>query len=211
MKCKASELIIKALKDESIKYSFGIPGTHNIELYDAFEDEPDLTPLLVCHEQGASFMADGLARVSESLAVVNVVPGAGLTHCLSGVGEAYMDQVPMLLLACGIRTDTGNAYQLHAINQADVVRPICKKVFEPKTQKEVYQQTREAICLAKKDPAGPVTVIIPANLYLIPDTINEADHLNFVNVEKENLVINTDQLLKITENLNASQNIALYV
>ncbi|NIP94320.1 MAG: thiamine pyrophosphate-binding protein, partial [Akkermansiaceae bacterium] len=66
-------------------------------------------------EQSASFMADGLWRASGQLGCVNVVPGAGLTHAMSGIAEAYMDNVPMLVLGCGIRRDTGMAFQLHDV------------------------------------------------------------------------------------------------
>ncbi|NIP83053.1 MAG: thiamine pyrophosphate-binding protein, partial [Gemmatimonadetes bacterium] len=57
-------------------FTFGIPGTHNIELYDALATS-DVRPILVTDEQGASFMADGVWRASGKLGCANVVPGAG--------------------------------------------------------------------------------------------------------------------------------------
>jgi acetolactate synthase I/II/III large subunit len=107
-----SDMVVRALEDEGIAFAFGIPGTHNIELYDSLARSTKVRPILVTDEQSASFMADGVARSSGQLAVVNVVPGAGLTHALSGIAEAYLDGIPMVVLACGIRRDTGRAFQL---------------------------------------------------------------------------------------------------
>ncbi|HEX9107993.1 MAG TPA: thiamine pyrophosphate-binding protein, partial [Longimicrobiales bacterium] len=92
------EIVVCALQDEAVAYTFGIPGTHNIELYDALAEATSVRPILVTDEQSASFMADGVWRASGRLACVNIVPGAGLTHALSGIAEAYLDCVPMLVL-----------------------------------------------------------------------------------------------------------------
>jgi acetolactate synthase-1/2/3 large subunit len=102
-------IVVRALEDERIPFAFGIPGTHNIELYDALATSDSVRTVLVTDEQSASFMADGVWRASGRMACVNVVPGAGLTHALSGIAEAYMDHIPMLVLGCGIRRDTGRA------------------------------------------------------------------------------------------------------
>ena len=113
MRRTGGEIVVRALEDEGIEFTFGIPGTHNIELYDALAESSVLRPVLVTDEQSASFMADGVWRASGRMGCVNVVPGAGLTHALSGVAEAFLDNVPMLVLGCGIRRDTGLAFQLH--------------------------------------------------------------------------------------------------
>ena len=113
MKMRGAKIVVKALEAEGVRFTFGIPGTHNVELYDALEDSKKIEPVLVTDEQSASFMADGVSRTSPSIGVVNVVPGAGLTHALSGIAEAFLANVPMLVLGCGVRTDTGFAYQLH--------------------------------------------------------------------------------------------------
>ena len=119
-------LVARALEDEGIELAFGIPGTHNIELYDALAASGRIRTILVTDEQSASFMADGAWRASGRLACVNVVPGAGLTHAMSGIAEAFMDTVPMLVLGCGIRRDTGRAFQLHDVDQAAMVAPVTK-------------------------------------------------------------------------------------
>ncbi len=161
-----ADIAVRALEDEGIPFAFGIPGTHNIELYDALNRSSSVLPVLVTDEQSASFMADGVSRASGKLGCVNVVPGAGLTHALSGVAEAFLDGIPMLVLGCGVRTDSGKAYQLHDVDQMGIVRPVTKAQLHPAGGSEIYATIRRACQIARNAPAGPVFVEIPVNDYL---------------------------------------------
>ncbi len=171
MKIVGGAIVTKALEDEGITLTFGIPGTHNIELYDALAESETVRAILVTDEQGASFMADGVWRSSGLLACVNIVPGAGLTHAMSGIAEAFMDNVPMLVLGCGIRQDTGHAFQLHDVDQMAMVAPVTKGQFRPETGGELYSTIREACRLARSGAPGPVFVEVPANLYMLKQTV----------------------------------------
>jgi acetolactate synthase-1/2/3 large subunit len=144
MQLTGGEIVVRALADEGIRYTFGIPGTHNIELYDALALSDRVHPVLVTDEQSASFMADAYWRASGRLACVNVVPGAELTHTLSGIAEAFMDNVPLLVLGCGIRRDFKKAYQLHDIDQLAVVRPVTKDAFRIERGADLYPEIRRA-------------------------------------------------------------------
>ncbi len=170
MRIRGSHIVVAALEDAGAKFAFGIPGTHNIELYDALE-ESAVTPILVTDEQGASFMADGVSRSSDTVGVVNVVPGAGVAHCLSGVAEALLDQVPLVVLACGIRRDTERAFQLHDIDQAALLAPVTKAVLRPRTAAELYPAVRRAFDLARRGAPGPVAVEVPAELYMLTQEV----------------------------------------
>jgi acetolactate synthase-1/2/3 large subunit len=165
-KLPGGDIVVRALEDEAVLFTFGIPGTHNIELYDALGRAAKIRPILVTDEQSASFMADGVFRSSGTLACVNVVPGAGLTHALSGIAEAHMDGIPLLVLGCGVRTDSGKAYQLHDIDQAAVVRPVTKAQLKPVDGSEIYATIRRACAIARTPPGGPVFVEIPVNHYI---------------------------------------------
>ena len=166
MKMTGADIVVRALEDEGIAFTFGIPGTHNIELYDSLARSTKIRPILVTDEQSASFMADGVWRSSGQLAVANVVPGAGLTHALSGVAEAYLDNVAMLVLACGIRRDTGKAFQLHAVDQMAIARPVTKAQFLVERGADLYGTIRRACRGARRAPAGPVFVEVPAEHYI---------------------------------------------
>jgi len=167
MKMRGSDLVVRALEDAGARFAFGIPGTHNIELYDALHRSQQVFAVLITDEQSAGFMADGVSRTSTSVGVVNVVPGAGVTHCLSGVAEACLDNIPLVVLACGIRSDTGRAYQLHDMDQLALLRPVTKACLTPATPDDIYPVVRQAFDLAQAGTPGPVAVEIPANFYLL--------------------------------------------
>jgi acetolactate synthase-1/2/3 large subunit len=165
MKQSGGEIVAAALDAEGIRHAFGIPGTHNIELYDALESAGRVDPVLVTDEQSAGFMADGYWRASGRLACLNLVPGAGLTHALSGIAEAYLDGVPMLVLGCGIRRP-GRAYQLHDIDQLAIAAPVTKATYRPATGAEIYGAIREACAVARSGTPGPVMVEVSIDHYL---------------------------------------------
>ncbi len=171
MRLRGSKLVARALADEGVKFTFGIPGTHNIELYDAIEDEPGLEAVLVTSEVAGAFMGDGVSRSSDQIGVLNVVPGAGVTHSMSGIAEAYMDNVPLVVLACGIRQDTGAAFQLHDIDQLAILRPVTKQAVRIGSAAEIYPTIRRAFQVARQAPAGPVAVEIPADFMMLTQKV----------------------------------------
>ncbi|HEU5219330.1 MAG TPA: thiamine pyrophosphate-binding protein [Gemmatimonadales bacterium] len=174
MKLSGGAIVVRALADEGIRLAFGIPGTHNIELYDAFADSDLVRPVLVTDEQSAGFMADGLWRASGQLGCVNIVPGAGLTHALSGIAEAFMDGVPMLVLGCGIRRHTTHAFQLHDVDQLAIAAPVVKATFRPERGADLYPVLREACALARSGTPGPVMVEVSIDLYLTKHEVDPA-------------------------------------
>lgn len=172
MKRTGAGMVVKALEDEGVAFAFGIPGTHNIELYDALAASEAIRTILVTDEQSASFMADGLWRASGHLGCVNVVPGAGLTHALSGIAEAYLDNVALLVLGCGIRRDSDRAYQLHDIDQQALVRPVVKASWLVEQTADLYATVRTACRVAREGVPGPVFVEVPANLYMVSGEVD---------------------------------------
>ena len=172
MKKLGGELVAEALVDAGVRHTFGIPGTHNIELYDALGSTEGIEPVLVTDEQSASFMADGYWRATGRLACVNVVPGAGLTHALSGIAEAFMDDVPMIVLGCGIRRDLDMSFQLHDIDQLALVTPVTKGRYRVDDGARLYETIREAIHLATVGSPGPVFVEVAANLYMLQQEVS---------------------------------------
>jgi len=208
MKMRGSELVVRALEDAGARFAFGIPGTHNIELYDALHRSEQVLAVLITDEQSAGFMADGVSRTSSSVGVVNVVPGAGITHSLSGVAEAHLDGVPLVVLACGIRTDTGRAYQLHDIDQLALLRPVTKACLTPASPDEIYQVIRHAFDLAQSGTPGPVAVEIPANFYILTHELAAAPSYVPAPVSQ---AFATGAVEEAARLLNAAKRVLLYV
>src|SRR5919206_1016 len=91
--------VVEALRVEGIEHVFGIVGTHSVALFDGLYDEPAVRAVTVRHEQGAAMMAAGYARASGRIAACFTVPGPGVTNALTGLGMAYSESVPLLLVA----------------------------------------------------------------------------------------------------------------
>src|SRR5271169_6569576 len=90
--------LVELLTANGIDTVFGIPGVHNLELYRGLA-AANIRHVLVRHEQGAGFAADGYARLSGRPAAAFVISGPGLTNVLTSVAQAYSDSVPLLVVA----------------------------------------------------------------------------------------------------------------
>jgi len=100
------QLLVEALKSQGVDTIFGVPGIHNLAVYDALVNEPAIRIVTTRDERGAAHMADGFARGSGRPGVCLTVPGPGVTNALTAIGEAYADSSPVLLLASELPTDT---------------------------------------------------------------------------------------------------------
>jgi acetolactate synthase I/II/III large subunit len=163
----AASLLREALENVGVRHTFGIPGVHNTEIYDELEKSPHITPVLVTHEGGGAFMADAVSRTGTSLGTLVIVPAAGVTHAASGIAEAFLDGIPMLVIAGGVRRDTGRRYQLHDIDQHAILRPMTKGTWLVERHADVIPTIYEAVRVATSGEPGPVFVEIPVNLQLM--------------------------------------------
>src|SRR5262245_64183202 len=94
--------VVEALRAEGVRHVFGIPGIHNLGVYDALLGQSQVTHVLARHEQGAAFMADGYARASGEVGVVLVTTGPGATNTLTPLAEAYSGSVPVVVIMSDI-------------------------------------------------------------------------------------------------------------
>ncbi|TQV81566.1 thiamine pyrophosphate-binding protein [Aliikangiella coralliicola] len=166
MKKTGAWLARYALEQLPISHTFGIPGVHNTELYDELNASEIIQPVLVTHEGCGAFMADGMSRVSDKIGCLLIVPAAGVTHAASGIGEAFLDGIPMLIISGGIRSDSQYGYQLHEMDQHKLLEPITKKTFKVESHDMVVPTIFEAYAIAVDGEPGPVFVEIPVNIQL---------------------------------------------
>ncbi len=172
MKKTGAELAKFALEQLGVEFTFGIPGVHNTELYDQLNSSKQITPIMVTHEGGASFMADAVSRVGGSIGTLVVVPAAGLTHAASGIGEALLDGIPMLVICGGVRNDLEFEYQLHQMDQHQFMKGLTKKTFLVETHEQVIPTLYEAYNTATAGEPGPVFVELPVNIQLMSGDVS---------------------------------------
>lgn len=164
MKKDGAEIFIECLKREGVKHIFGYPGGVVLNIFDVLYDEKDIKLILTRHEQGAVHAADGYARVSGKPGVVIVTSGPGATNTVTGIANASMDSVPLVVFSGQVPTMLiGN----DAFQEADIVgitRPCTKYNFLVKDVKDLAQTIREAFYIASTGRPGPVLIDLPKDV-----------------------------------------------
>ena len=158
-----AEIVSKILEQQGVKRIFGIPGAQSLELFDAFRGA-GIETVLVTHELCASFMADATSRAGDGVGVAVVVPGPGLTNIFSGLGESFLDSIPVVIIIAGVNNEIPYSFQLHEIDQVKAASPLAKAVYRLDKVEEIGPQLSRAFTLAQAGEPGPVVVEIPNNL-----------------------------------------------
>src|SRR5215212_4773869 len=97
-KMTGAEMVIQALTDQGVEHIFGYPGGAALPIYDALFQQYTVQHILVRHEQGATHMAEGYARSTGKPGVVLVTSGPGATNAITGIVDALMDSIPLVVL-----------------------------------------------------------------------------------------------------------------
>ncbi|SPF49280.1 Acetolactate synthase [Candidatus Sulfopaludibacter sp. SbA4] len=180
-----------ALEQLPVSHTFGIPGVHTTELYDELAQSEKIRPVLVTHEGCGAFAADAISRTGGGrIGCLVIVPAAGVTHAMSGIGECYLDGIPLLVITGGARTDTAFGYQLHQLDQQRLVDGIVKRAWKVKEHREIVPVIFEAYRVAVSGVPGPVLVEIPVNVQLFQGLVGDLPKFvprvaHEVHVEKE--------------------------
>ena len=208
MKKSGGSLVCYALEQLGVKHTFGVPGVHNTEIYDELNKSDSITPLLVTHECGGAFMADAVSRTSERIGTCVIVPAAGTTHAMSGIGEAYLDGISQLIISGGTRIDADKHYQLHQLDQEKLVGAVVKKYFLVKEHKDIVQTIYQAYDIATSGTPGPVFVEIPANLLLFT---GEVESLPQYESKAQLQTFDSKQIETIVDTLLQAKNPGFYL
>src|SRR5262245_50216758 len=165
------EWVVDALAAEGVRHVFGIPGVHNLAIYDALLRQNRITHILARHEQGAGFMADGYARASSHPGVVVVTTGPGATNALTPLVEAHAGSQPVLLVMSDVPSALvgQNMGALHEVpNQIDCFRPVCRWADSLRSGTEIPGAVQGAFHLFRTGRPGPVALSIPTDLLNAP-------------------------------------------
>jgi thiamine pyrophosphate-dependent acetolactate synthase large subunit-like protein len=167
MERTGGEWVVEALRAEGVRHVFGIPGVHNLPIYDALLREPAIASTLTRHEQGAAFMADGYARSSGRPGVVLVTTGPGATNTLTPLAESYAGSVPVLVVMSDIPAhlvgrQVGALHEV--VNQIDCFRPVCRWAEAVTDATAIVGNVQGAFDLFASGRPGPIAVSIPTDL-----------------------------------------------
>src|SRR6195952_2274318 len=159
-----SEILVRCLQAENVKYIWGYPGGAVLYIYDALYKQEAIQHVLVRHEQGAVHAADGYARATGEVGVALVTSGPGVTNAITGIATAYMDSIPMVIITGQVPTA---AIGLDAFQECDTVgitRPVVKHNFLVKDVRELAMTLKKAFHIARTGRPGPVVVDIPKDV-----------------------------------------------
>ncbi|WP_376794000.1 thiamine pyrophosphate-binding protein [Thermogemmatispora sp.] len=142
------QAVVASLRAHHIEVVFGIPGVHNLPIYDALYDEPGIRHVLARHEQGAGYMADGYARIAGRPGVALVITGPGVTNIATPLADAYADSVPLLVIATSLpgKTDGRSWGRLHELkDQLGLAQSLVGWCHEVQRVAEIPEAIAEAL------------------------------------------------------------------
>ena len=164
MELTGAEIVVRFLKDHGVRYIFGYPGGAVLHIYDALYQQNDVEHILVRHEQGATHMADGYARVTGRAGVVLVTSGPGATNAVTGIATAHMDSAPMVVITGQVPRHAIGSDAFQEVDCVGITRPCVKHNYLVKDAASLARTLREAFYVAESGRPGPVVVDVPKDV-----------------------------------------------
>jgi thiamine pyrophosphate-dependent acetolactate synthase large subunit-like protein len=163
-----AEFIVEQLEEHRVEVVFGLPGVHNLALWEALRESP-IRLVGVRHEQAAAYAADGYARATGRLGVALTTTGPGAANTLGAVGEAWAARSPVLVIATDIAStlrepDTYRGVLHECTDQAAMFAPVTKSTHRALARDEVTEAATHALASVLDEPHRPVYLEIATDL-----------------------------------------------
>ena len=178
MRVTAAQALVKSLQAEGVEIVFGYPGGVVLPIFDALYEAEGIRTVLTRHEQGATHAADGYARVTGKPGVVIVTSGPGAANTVTGIANAYMDSVPLVVITGQVASHVLGTDAFQETDITGITIPITKHNYlldDPADLPEVFA---EAFHIATTGRPGPVLIDIPVDVargeltYKYPERVN---------------------------------------
>ena len=174
-----AEILIRSLEAEGVEVVFGHPGGAVIKIYDEMHRiQPSFEHVLVRHEQGGTHAAEGYAKATGKVGTVLVTSGPGATNCVTGIADAFMDSIPIVVFTGQVPTKLiGN----DAFQECDIIgvtRSITKHSFLVRDVRDLAATVKKAYYIARTGRPGPVVVDLPKDViadsapFIYPETVS---------------------------------------
>lgn len=211
MKLTGAQILIRCLEKEGVRHVFGLPGGVILPTYDVLYDSK-IKLILTKHEQGATHMADGYARLSGRPGVCIVTSGPAATNTVTGLATAYMDSVPLVCITGQVVTNAIGSDAFQEVDIIGITRPITKHNFLIKDVKDIARIVREAFYIATTGKPGPVLIDFPVDVsraqtdFLWPEEVPMRGYQPYVECPGVD-----EQIRKAAQLIMASRRPCLYV
>ena len=184
-----AEIFVKSLAAEGVDTIFGYPGGAVLHIYDELYKQTDVNHILVRHEQGAVHAAEGYAKSSDKPGVVIVTSGPGATNAITGIADAYMDSVPIVVFTGQVRTALIGNDAFQEVDTVGITRPCVKHNFMITDVNKMAETIKKAFYIASSGRPGPVVVDIPKDIteqkckFEYPNEVNIRSYQPYADIE----------------------------
>ncbi len=210
MKMTGAKMVIESLHQEGVEVVFGYPGGAIMNVYDEIYKQNYFEHILNRHEQACVIAAEGYARSTGKVGVAIVTSGPGFTNAITGIADAYMDSIPVVIISGQVPTTIIGTDGFQEIDAVGISRPCTKHNYLVNKIEDLPRIIKEAFHLASTGRPGPVHVDIPKD---ITAQIAEFEYPKEVNMPtyKPTLNYNKKQLKRAMEAISNAKKPLLYI
>ncbi len=165
-----ARMVVQALKDQGVEVVFGYPGGAVLPIYDEIFQQNDIRHILVRHEQGAIHMAEGYARSTGKVGVALVTSGPGATNAVTGLTDALLDSIPLVVLTGQVPTFMIGTDAFQEADTIGITRPCTKHNWLVKDTEKLSETIHQAFHVASHGRPGPVLIDIPKDVQFATGT-----------------------------------------
>ena len=165
-----AKMVVQALKDQGVEVVFGYPGGAVLPIYDELFQQNAIRHILVRHEQGATHAAEGYARATGKPGVVLVTSGPGATNAVTGITDALMDSIPLVVLSGQVPTFMVGSDAFQEADTVGITRPCTKHNWLVRDTEKLAETLHQAFHVATNGRPGPVLVDIPKDVQFATGT-----------------------------------------
>ena len=211
MKLSGGDLLLRALKDEGVKFIFGYPGGAALHIYDSIFRQKACDHILVRHEQGATHAADGYSRATGKPGVALVTSGPGATNAITGLATAYMDSIPLVVISGQVQSHLIGTDSFQETDMIGISRPIVKHSFIVQNTKDIPRIVQEAFHIATTGRPGPVVIDIPKDK-TDPSKLYEYKRAKEISLRsyKPQILPHPGQIKKASKNILSAERPVIY-
>jgi acetolactate synthase I/II/III large subunit len=205
MKKNGAEILVKMLELHGIKDISGIPGGSILPVYHALSGSK-IRHILARHEQGAGFIAQGMARSTGRPAVCLTTSGPGATNLVTALADAKSDSVPIIAITGQVPAQLIGTNAFQEVDICSIASPVVKKAFQIQSVFDIPGIVNEAFRIASEGRPGPVLIDIPKDVQM--QEINQDNFIKEDTVKVEN--INIPDVFRIAQMIKDSKRPILY-
>jgi acetolactate synthase-1/2/3 large subunit len=209
-KQSGAAILTQALVDQGVEFVFGYPGGAVLPIYDELFGDERLRHILVRHEAGAAHAAEGYARATGKPGVVLVTSGPGATNAVTGIADAFLDSIPLVVITGQVPTALIGTDAFQEADTIGITRHCTKHNYLVKDPADLEATVREAFRIATTGRPGPVVIDIPKDVQIAVPSKSRASKLSAAHRYAPQMAASAEQIVEAIELLEKAERPILY-